>query len=63
MKIEKMSFEGIKNVLSRAEMKKIMAGSGGCNSGYAQCYSNVACCPGATCLPGPLPGGAGSCSF
>lgn len=30
MKTEKMSFKNIKDVLSRDEMKGIMAGSGGC---------------------------------
>jgi hypothetical protein len=37
MKTEKMSFKNIKDVLSRAEMKMIMAGSGKtCTSCYAQ---------------------------
>jgi len=42
MKIEKLSLNGIKNVLSRAELKKIMAGSGSgpnccwCNNGTVQ---------------------------
>jgi len=42
MKTEKLSLKGIKNVLSRAEMKKIMAGSGsdGCGNG---CYSDAYC--------------------
>jgi hypothetical protein len=44
MKTEKLSLKGIKNVLSRAELKKIMAGSGGCSCGVGaaiccQCYS------------------------
>jgi len=33
MKTEKLSLSGIKNVLSRAELKKIMAGSGGLSCG------------------------------
>ena len=42
MKTEKLSLKGIKNVLNRAELKKIMAGSGGpCNTcgpgGYNCC--------------------------
>lgn len=37
MKPEKLSLHGIKNVLSRAEMKKIMAGSG---SGLNCCWCN-----------------------
>jgi len=42
MKTEKLSLNGIKNVLSRAEMKKIMAGSSPqpnccwCNNGTVQ---------------------------
>ncbi|MDB4903000.1 MAG: hypothetical protein JWQ63_2281 [Mucilaginibacter sp.] len=43
MKTEKMSLKGIKNVLSRAEMKKIMAGSGGCGTNgnvCCQCTGN-----------------------
>lgn len=36
MKNEKLSLKGIKNVLSRTELKKIMAGSGCCNCCY--CY-------------------------
>jgi len=63
MKIEKLSLNGIKNVLSRAELKKIMAGSGGgtppgnpppggCpNLGYA-----IPCCQCFT-------GGGGSCPY
>ena len=50
MKTEKMSFKNIKDVLSRDEMKKIMAGSGG-GSGDNSCDSY-------TC---PLAGG-GSCA-
>jgi len=34
MKKEKLSLNSVKNVLSRGEMKKIMAGSGG----SVQCY-------------------------
>jgi hypothetical protein len=37
MKIEKMSLSNIKNMLSRAEMKKIMAGSSGACAGTATC--------------------------
>lgn len=53
MKTEKMSFKNIKDVLSRDEMKGIMAGSGGCYNGgcwqadvawlngcFSQCYSS-----------------------
>ncbi len=39
MKTEKMSFKNIKDVLSRDEMKSIMAGSGG---GGATCSGCVA---------------------
>jgi len=42
MKIEKLSLNGIKNMLSRTELKKIMAGSGGgCVGG---CGGNNTCC-------------------
>jgi len=41
MNIKKMSFKGIQNVLSRAEMKMIMAGSGANCS--ARCGSNSDC--------------------
>jgi hypothetical protein len=34
METKKLSLSGIKNVLSRAELKKIMAGSGGVGSAY-----------------------------
>lgn len=42
MKIEKMSLRSIKNVLSRAEMKKIMAGSCGIAG-----FDNYYCCTSA----------------
>jgi len=55
MKTQKLSLKGIKNVLGRSEMKKIMAGSGGCSSYNNPC--NVTgmnlCCSGAVCLPDP----------
>ena len=40
MKTEKMSFKNIKDVLSRDEMKMIMAGSGACPASY--CLSATA---------------------
>jgi len=56
MKMQKLSLKGIKNVLSRAELREIMAGSGpggggglpdGCGSG---CYTNVPnSCPNIFC--------------
>jgi len=50
MKTEKMSLKGIKNVLSRAEMKKIMAGSGdGCIGPGLACQGFTYCCPGLAC--------------
>jgi hypothetical protein len=59
MKTEKMSLKGIKNVLSRGEMKKIMAGSGSCVVGGETCgftisYSYPPCCLPTRCsqLPG-----------
>ena len=39
MKKEKLSLKNIKNVLSKAEMKKIMAGSGGCGGVNDHCGS------------------------
>jgi len=57
MKTEKLSLKSIKNVLSRAEMKKIMAGSGGgnCAGGNATCGwvdgLFVTCCAGFSCFP------------
>ncbi|MFI5139574.1 MAG: hypothetical protein ACHQIM_17270 [Sphingobacteriales bacterium] len=55
MKTEKMSLKSIKNVLSRAEMKKIMAGSGGDTCGsYTPCPTindphHLPCC--VVCAP------------
>ena len=52
MKTEKMSFKNIKDVLSRDEMKGIMAGSGsGSCSASPNCCSQKSCsCPnGGTC--------------
>lgn len=58
MKMQKLSLKGVKNVLSRAEMKNIMAGSGGggcrswgnpCNVGETGMGS--LCCPGVACVP------------
>jgi len=50
MKKEKLSLGGIKNALSRAEMKKIMAGSGGCVYGTQNCIyiygGTLPCCSG-----------------
>lgn len=52
---EKLSLKSIKNVLSRAEMKMIMAGSGDC--GTSECSSDTDCkdsrypkCDKTTCL-------------
>ena len=61
MKIEKLSLGSIKNVLSRAELKKIMAGSGpggappgdgggDCNDEYQTCNSLCPC--GGPCING-----------
>jgi hypothetical protein len=53
MKIEKMSLKGIKNVLSRAEMKKIMAvsgGGGGPNCPPPACCEGFHYCPCVGCL-------------
>lgn len=65
MKTEKLSLNGIKNVLSRAEMKKVMAGSGGCVSGTNNCVyiygGTLPCCAGHCVVP---PGSNyGTCQF
>ncbi|MBS1528770.1 MAG: hypothetical protein JSU01_00560 [Bacteroidetes bacterium] len=44
MKSEKLSFQGIENVLSKEEMKNIMAGSGTCLNLGEACNDNVQCC-------------------
>jgi hypothetical protein len=54
MKIEKLSLKSVKNVLSRAELKKIMAGSGPvCTLEYEACGYGAppppACCAGLIC--------------
>ncbi|HEY8782973.1 MAG TPA: hypothetical protein VIM16_15210 [Mucilaginibacter sp.] len=56
MKKEKLSLSSIKNVLSRAEMKKIMAGSGGCRTEGESCddYFYI-CCSYLTCILGNSP--------
>ncbi len=47
MKKEKLSLNSIKNVLTRAEMKKIMAGSGPCNGGCGPgCADTICACFG-----------------
>jgi hypothetical protein len=48
MKTEKLSLSNIKNKLSRAEMKKIMAGSGGGGGGGGCVPLDDPCC-----YPGP----------
>lgn len=52
MKTEKLNLKSIKNVLSRAEMKKIMAGSGGSCVPLGQTNCNIPttpCCAGLWC--------------
>ena len=52
MKKEKLSLKSIKNVLSRQEMKKIMAGSGTPCIPIGQTYCNIPgsiCCAGSFC--------------
>jgi hypothetical protein len=44
MKTNKLTFKGIKNVLSKDEMKNIMAGSGHCLNVGAACNDDVQCC-------------------
>ena len=49
MKIQKLSFGGIKNVLSRDELKKIMAGSGSCSP--SSCTNDGLAIPCCQCYP------------
>ena len=52
MKTEKLDLKSIKNVLSRTEMKKIMAGSGGTCVPHGQTNCNIPttpCCTGLWC--------------
>jgi len=53
MKIEKLSLKGIKNVLSREELKKIMAGSSACiPEGEGNCSDpGATCCGTLSCYP------------
>lgn len=44
MKTEKLNFQNVQNVLSRDEMKNIMAGSGSCLAVGEPCNDNVQCC-------------------
>lgn len=62
MKTEKLNLKSIKNVLSRAEMKKVMAGSGGsgpCTPRLQTCayrgqdMNFPPCCSGLTCVGDP----------
>lgn len=50
MKTEKLNLKSINNVLSRSEMKKIMAGSGNCVYGSENCVyiygGTLPCCTG-----------------
>jgi hypothetical protein len=53
MKKEKLSLKGIKNELSRTEMRKIMAGSGPCKGPGETCDDYYTfCCSIWTCVAG-----------
>jgi len=52
MKTEKLSRDTVKKVLSRSEMKKIMAGSGGGACGGNQCAGGGGCLPFCVCFNG-----------
>ncbi len=58
MKTKKLSFSEISGVMSRSEMKKIMAGSGGAPGGG--CSYTFAQGQQATCPPGATPAGCKS---
>jgi len=49
MQTKKMSLANIQGKLSRAEMKNIMAGSGGETSGYGTCCTSGGDCGPAGC--------------
>lgn len=68
MKTTKMSLANIQGKLSRTELKKIMAGSGGtpntCGGSRDTCdpavwYGNGGCCTQYTCLLDPFKSGYG----
>jgi hypothetical protein len=62
MKTTKMSLATIQGKLSRAEMKKIMAGSGGSSGDICNCNSKDDCGSGESCYNGCTGGGkAGYC--
>lgn len=48
MKKEKLSLKSIKNVLTREEMKKIMAGSGNCSTSICN-NDTIFCCTNFIC--------------
>jgi hypothetical protein len=59
MKKEKLNLKSIKKVMSREEMKNIMAGSGNCNPRGGACgpYTQSVCCSGLQCIvTGTAPG-------
>jgi len=56
MKREKLSLKSIKNVLSRADLKKIMAGGSGCDGPGSYCGN---CCSGQCGNLNGNPGGGG----
>jgi len=59
MKTEKLSFKAIKNVLSRAEMRKIMAGSDRYCPNQAGCFDGGDTCDsGCTCQSISFPDGS-----
>jgi len=66
MKKTKLNLKNVKNALSRAELKNIMAGSGGggCRSYLNPCFNDghLQCCPGAICFFGGPNQGIGYCS-
>jgi hypothetical protein len=64
MKKEKLSLKSIKNVLSREELKKIMAGSGPCVYPSQTCGGNsgISCCSPYTCVGG-YGGSTGVCQY
>ena len=57
MNTQKLSFKTIKNVLSRDEMKKIMAGSGGVTCNTDACGTITQCVTGCTCTFAAFQGG------
>lgn len=54
METKKLTLKSLKNVLTKQEMRNIMAGSGSCLAIGEPCYENVQCCSN-SCVRGLSP--------